>query len=246
MTITSRVILLIEDEPQIRQVLRTLLTLEHFRVVEAESAARGLAEARTHKPDLLFVDLGLPDRDGLEVIRAVRAWSQVPIIVLSARTDETVKVAALQLGADDYLTKPFGPRELVARVQVALRHASHRGEAGPLLHVGRWQIDLRARTAHDESGAVLHLTPIEYRLLEVLGQHLGLVVTHRNLLQQVWGPASIAQTQYLRVYMKQLRAKLEPDPARPRWLMTETGVGYRLLEGPAAEDALAEAAQPEG
>ena len=238
MTTASRSILLIEDEPQIRRVLRTLLELQQFRVVEAEDAAHGLSYARTHKPDLIFLDLGLPDRDGVELIREVRAWSRVPIIVLSARSDESDKVLALEAGADDYLTKPFGPRELAARVQVALRHRTESGSAGATLIVGRWRIDLKARIARDADGHELHLTPIEYRLLEALGQHAGLVVTHHALLRQVWGPASAQQTQYLRVYMKQLRTKLEPDPARPQWLLTETGVGYRLVQN--------ELASPEG
>ncbi len=230
MTLASRAVLVVEDEPQLRRVLRTLLELENFRVIEAENAQRGLAEARTHKPDLLIVDLGLPDRDGTEVIVGVRSWSRVPIIVLSARSDESDKVAALEAGADDYITKPFGARELSARVQVALRHTASAGAAGATLLIGVWRIDLKARTARDDSGGELHLTPIEYRLLEVLSQHIGLVVTHRTLLQQVWGPGSAQQTHYLRVYMKQLRSKLEPDPARPRWLLTETGVGYRLAQ----------------
>ena len=228
--VASRAVLVVEDEPQLRRVLRTLLELENFRVIEAENAQRGLAEARTHKPDLLIVDLGLPDRDGTEVITGVRSWSRVPIIVLSARSDESDKVAALEAGADDYITKPFGARELTARVQVALRHSASAGAAGATLLIGVWRIDLKARSARDDSGRELHLTPIEYRLLEVLAQHIGLVVTHRALLQQVWGPGSAQQTHYLRVYMKQLRAKLEPDPARPRWLLTETGVGYRLAQ----------------
>ena len=228
MTLASRAVLVVEDEPQLRRVLRTLLELENFRVIEAETAERGVAEARTHKPDLLIVDLGLPDRDGTELISDVRSWSRVPIIVLSARSDESDKVAALEAGADDYITKPFGARELSARVQVALRHTAAAGAAGATLQIGAWRIDLKARSARDDSGRELHLTPIEYRLLEVLGEHIGLVVTHRALLQQVWGPGSAQQTHYLRVYMKQLRAKLEPDPARPQWLLTETGVGYRL------------------
>jgi two-component system KDP operon response regulator KdpE len=228
MTLASRAVLVVEDEPQLRRVLRTLLELENFRVIEAETAERGVAEARTHKPDLLIVDLGLPDRDGTELISDVRSWSRVPIIVLSARSDESDKVAALEAGADDYITKPFGARELSARVQVALRHTAAAGAAGATLQIGAWRIDLKARSARDDSGRELHLTPIEYRLLEALGQHIGLVVTHRALLQQVWGPGSAQQTHYLRVYMKQLRAKLEPDPARPQWLLTETGVGYRL------------------
>ncbi len=230
MTLASRVVLIVEDEPQIRGVVRTLLQLEQFRVVEADTAARGLSDARMHKPDLVIIDLGLPDRDGMSVITGVRAWSTVPIIVLSARTEEAAKVAALEQGADDYITKPFGPRELTARVQVALRHVATLAGAGTTLRIGRWHIDLAARSAHDVEGQSLHLTPIEYRLLEVLRQHIGLVVTHRELLRQVWGPASSEQVAYLRVYMKQLRAKLEPDPARPQWLLTETAVGYRLAQ----------------
>ena len=230
MTLASRVILVVEDEPQIRRVLRTLLELEQFRVIEAENAARGLIEAGTHKPDLAIIDLGLPDRDGLSVIAGIRAWSPMPIIVLSARSDEVDKVTALEAGADDYVTKPFGPREFIARMQVALRRAARAGVPEALLHIGVWRIDLGARLARNAAGEVLHLTPIEFRLLEVLAQHIGLVVTHRTLLQQVWGPGSAQQTQYLRVYMKQLRAKMEPDPARPRWLLTETGVGYRLAQ----------------
>jgi two-component system, OmpR family, KDP operon response regulator KdpE len=224
------VVLIVEDEPQIRHLLQTLLQLEQFRVIEADNAARGLSAAQTHKPDLVIIDLGLPDRDGTQVIRGIRAWSTVPIIILSARTDEADKVAALEQGADDYITKPFGPRELIARVQVALRHVATIADKGTTLRIGRWHIDLAARSAHDELGAPLHLTPIEYRLLEVLHQHVGLVVTHRTLLRQVWGPASSEQVAYLRVYLKQLRAKLEPDPTRPRWLLTETGVGYRLAQ----------------
>jgi len=223
-------VLVVEDEPQIRRVLRTLLELEQFRVIEAETAALGLRSARTHKPDLVIVDLGLPDQDGMEVISGVRAWSRVPIIVLSARSAESDKVAALEAGADDYISKPFGARELAARVQVALRHSASAGAAGSALRIGQWNIDLKARLARDDTGQELHLTPIEYRLLEVLAEHIGFVVTHRVLLQQVWGPASTNQTQYLRVYMKQLRGKLEPDPARPNWLLTETGVGYRLAQ----------------
>jgi two-component system, OmpR family, KDP operon response regulator KdpE len=234
MTLASRSVLIVEDDAQLRRVLRTLLGLEQFRVIEAETAALGLSAARTYKPDLVIVDLGLPDRDGMEVVRGVRAWSRVPIIVLSARSAELDKVAALEAGADDYVTKPFGARELSARVQVALRHSAGAGAIGAEVRIGRWQIDLKARTACDEAGCELHLTPIEYRLLEVLAEHIGFVVTHRILLQQVWGPASTEQTHYLRVYMKQLRGKLEPDPARPHWLLTETGVGYRLVQREAA------------
>ncbi len=180
MTIASRAVLVVEDEPQLRRVLRTLLELENFRVIEADSAERGLAEARTHKPDLLIIDLGLPDRDGTEVITGVRSWSRVPIIVLSARSDESDKVAALDAGADDYITKPFGARELSARVQVALRHTASAGAAGAVLQIGVWRVDLKARTARDDGAGELHLTPTEYRLLEVLAQHIGMVVTHRT------------------------------------------------------------------
>ena len=232
MTLASRAVLIVEDDPHIRRVLRTLLGLEQFRVIEADTAALGLSAARTHKPDLVIVDLGLPDRDGMEVIAGMRAWSRVPIIVLSARSAEADKVAALEAGADDYISKPFGARELSARIQVALRHSAGAGAgaAGAVVAIGPWRIDLKARTARDDAGRELHLTPIEYRLLEVLAEHIGFVVTHRVLLQQVWGPASTEQTHYLRVYMKQLRGKLEPDPARPHWLLTETGVGYRLAQ----------------
>jgi two-component system KDP operon response regulator KdpE len=230
MTLASRVVLIVEDEPQIRRVLRTLLELEQFRVIEADTAARGLIEASTHKPDLVIIDLGLPDRDGLAVIQGIRAWSPMPIIVLSARSDEVGKVTALEAGADDYVTKPFAPREFMARMQVALRRAARAGVPDATLNIGRWRIDLKSRLARDADGQLLHLTPIEYRLLEVLAQHIGFVVTHRTLLQQVWGPGRAEQTQYLRVYMKQLRGKLEPDPSRPRWLLTETGVGYRLAQ----------------
>ena len=229
MTTASRAVLVVEDEPQIRRVLRTLLELEQFRVIEADSAAIGLSEARAHKPDLIIIDLGLPDGDGMQIITAVRTWSNVPIIVVSARADEQDKVAALEAGADDYMTKPFAARELNARVQVALRHGSRTSERSSLLAIGPWQIDLHKREVRSAEGEFLHLTPIEYRLLEVLAQHLGMVVTHRQMLQHVWGPANTENTHYLRVYMKQLRQKLEPDPARPRWLLTDTGVGYRLV-----------------
>jgi two-component system, OmpR family, KDP operon response regulator KdpE len=230
MTVASRVILIVEDDAQLRRVLRTLLELDGYRLIESDTAARGLTEARTHKPDLVILDLGLPDQDGMEVISGIREFSTVPILVLSARTDEAGKVAALEGGADDYVTKPVGARELSARVRVALRHHASAALPGARLYVGVWEIDLQARTTQDAQGAQLHLTPIEYRLLEVLSQHLGLVVTHRALLKQVWGPASTEQTHYLRVYIKQLRAKLEPEPSQPRWLLTETGVGYRLVQ----------------
>jgi len=214
----------VEDEPQLRRVLRTLLELENFRVIEAETAERGVAEARTHKPDLLIVDLGLPDRDGTELISDVRSWSRVPIIVLSARSDESDKVAALEAGADDYITKPFGARELSARVQVALRHTAAAGAAGATLQIGAWRIDLKARSARDDSGRELHLTPIEYRLLEALGSTSAWWSRIARCCSRC-GAGQCAADTLPAVYMKQLRAKLEPDPARPQWLLTETGVG---------------------
>jgi two-component system KDP operon response regulator KdpE len=220
-------ILIVEDEPEIRKFLRSSLGAEGYRVVEAESGSRGAIDAGTHKPDLAIVDLGLPDLDGVELIRRIRGWSPMPIIVLSARAQERSKIEALDAGADDYVTKPFGVGELIARVRVALRHAT-RSPAGEVLNFGEIEIDLRKRRA-SKAGAQVHLTPIEFKLLNALAKHLGLVVTHRQLLREVWGPSHAEDTHYLRIYMKQLRDKLEADPVRPKHLLTETGVGYRLL-----------------
>jgi two-component system, OmpR family, KDP operon response regulator KdpE len=221
-------ILMIEDEPEIRLFLRTSLVTEGYRVVEAENGERGVIEAGTHKPDLTIVDLGLPDLDGVEVIRRIRKWSPMPIVVLSARAREQAKVEALDAGADDYVTKPFGVGELLARVRVALRHASRVPSGNETLVLGNLAIDLQRR--HTKRGGVeVHLTPIEFRLLACLAQHLGMVVTHRQLLREVWGPSFVEHTHYLRIYMNQLRDKLEDDPIRPKHLLTETGVGYRLL-----------------
>jgi two-component system KDP operon response regulator KdpE len=219
----------IEDEPQIRHFLRTTLTAEGYRVIEAETGERGALEAATHKPDLVMVDLGLPDLDGVEVVKRIRAWSALPILILSARSAEADKVAALDAGADDYVTKPFGVGELTARIRVALRHAAHgAGEkAAEALRFGDIEVDLERRLVRSE-GKDVHLTPIEFRLLGCLAKHAGMVLTHRHLLREVWGPSYIDQSHYLRIYMKQLRHKLEPDPARPRYLLTETGVGYRM------------------
>jgi len=217
----------VEDEPEIRRLLRSSLEAEGYRVVESATGERGSIDAGTHKPDLAIVDLGLPDFDGLEVIRRVRAWSRMPILVLSARIQERWKVEALDAGADDYVTKPFGIGELLARVRVALRHAA-RSASGEVLRFGAIQVDFGKRLA-TRAGAELHLTPLEFRLLACLAKHLGMVATHRELLSEVWGPSHAEDTHYLRVYMKQLREKLEPDPERPRYLLTETGVGYRLL-----------------
>jgi two-component system KDP operon response regulator KdpE len=219
----------VEDEPQIRHFLRTTLTAEGYRVIEAETGQRGVLEAATHKPDLVMVDLGLPDQDGIEVVTQIRAWSALPILILSARSAEADKVAALDAGADDFVTKPFGMGELTARIRVALRHAARGAQhnAGGTLRLGDIEVDFERRLVRSDGGNV-HLTPIEFRLLGCLAKHAGMVLTHRHLLREVWGPSYVDQSHYLRIYMKQLRHKLEPDPARPRFLLTETGVGYRL------------------
>jgi two-component system KDP operon response regulator KdpE len=230
---SAPVAVVIEDEPQIRRFVRASLEAEGWQVHEADSMRRGLIEAGTRKPDLLVLDLGLPDGDGLEVIHDLRGWSSVPIIVLSARADEADKVAALDAGADDYLTKPFGVAELLARVRANLRRprqAPGAPEGGAPFRFGQVEVDLRARLVR-RGGAQVHLTPIEYRLLSVLVANAGRVLTHRQLLREVWGPAYSEQSHYLRIYMGHLRHKLEVDPAQPRHLLTETAVGYRLWVG---------------
>jgi two-component system, OmpR family, KDP operon response regulator KdpE len=226
-TQTMHQILVIEDEPGIRAVLRVLLEAEGYRVIEAGSVERGEIEARTHKPDLLLVDLGLPDDDGVAVIRRVRKWSPVPIVVLSARTMESQKVAALDAGADDYVTKPFSAPELLARVRAGLRRSSRGADALPALSLGRTQVDLIRRAAIGPSGTI-HLTPLEYRVLDCLARQDGMIVTSRQLLREVWGPDRVEESGALRVCIKGLRDKLEPDPRRPRFLVTEAGLGYRL------------------
>ena len=220
-------ILLVEDDPQIQSFLRATLATEGYRVVASGTARRGVIDAGSHKPDLAIVDLGLPDFDGVEAIRRIRAWSAMPILVLSARSHERSKIEALDAGADDYLTKPFGIGELLARVRAGLRHAVRSPQGATVLAWDDVRIDLEARTA-TRDGAAVRLTPTEYRLLAVLARRPGTVVTHRQLLVDVWGPSHAEDTQYLRVYMKQLREKLERDPARPVRLATEIGVGYRL------------------
>jgi two-component system KDP operon response regulator KdpE len=220
-------ILLIEDEPAIRDVLRVLLEAERYRCIEAETAARGEIEARSHKPDLMLIDLGLPDGDGLKVIRKVRSWSPMPIVVLSARAMEEQKVAALDAGADDYVTKPFSAPELLARVRAALRRNTRGQEQTSVLRLGALRVELVRREAHGPDGDV-HLTPLEYRVLECLARHLGSIVMQNQLVREVWGPERFGDTRSLRVCMKNLRTKLEPDPRRPRYLVTETGLGYRL------------------
>ena len=220
-------ILVVEDEPEIRKFLRSSLGAEGYRVVESPNGRRGELDAGMHKPDLAIVDLGLPDFDGLQVIRHIREWSPMPIIVLSARIQERSKIDALDSGADDYITKPFGVGELLARVRVALRHAAQ-PPSGKELSLGATRIHFEKRRALRDEQEV-HLTAIEFKLLACLAKHLGMVVTHKQLLQEVWGPTHVEHTHYLRVYMKQLREKLEPDPVRPKYLQTETGVGYRLV-----------------
>jgi two-component system KDP operon response regulator KdpE len=228
------VVVIIEDEPQIRRFVRGALEAEGWQVFEADTARQGLTEAGTRKPDLLVLDLGLPDGDGLELIRDVRGWSGVPIIVLSARSGEADKIAALDAGADDYLTKPFGVGELLARVRANLRRpraaaldGSPAEDADPVFRFGAVEVDRQARLVR-RAGAEVHLTPIEYRLLSVLMANAGRVLTHRQLLREVWGPSHAGQSHYLRIYMGHLRQKLEPDPAQPQHLLTETAVGYRL------------------
>lgn len=233
---SSPIAILIEDEPQIRRFVRAALEGEGWQVFESDTAQRGLVEVGTRKPDLLIVDLGLPDVDGLEVIRDVRGWSNVAIVVLSARTDESDKIAALDAGADDYITKPFGVGELLARVRANLRRpraaasegSSNATKADPVFRFGEVAVDRVARLVH-RAGVEVHLTPIEYRLLTVLISNAGRVMTHRQLLREVWGPSHAEQSHYLRIYMGHLRQKLEADPAQPRHLLTEIAVGYRLM-----------------
>ena len=224
----SPTVVVIEDEPQIRRFVRTALEAEGCHVVEAGEGERGLVEAGTRKPDLVILDLGLPDRDGVDVVRDLRNWSAVPILILSARSDETDKVAALDAGADDYLTKPFGVAELLARVRALLRRTRLAGGEGPLVTFGEVTVDLARRQVH-RGGAEVHLTPIEYRLLALLIANAGRVLTHRQLLREVWGPSHAEDTHYLRVYMTGLRRKLEAAPALPRHIRTESGVGYRFV-----------------
>ena len=220
-------ILLIEDDAQIRRFLRAALDAEGYRLQESVTAEEGLAQAQSRQPDLILLDLGLPDRDGLEVIRSVREWGKIPILVLSARGQEKDKIAALDLGADDYVPKPFAVGELLARIRAALRRSSA-AAAGTIVRFGAVEVDLEKRLVRVDTQDV-HLTPNEYKLLQVLIQHAGKVLTQRQLLNEVWGPQHTEQAQYLRVYIAQLRRKLERNPARPKHLQTEPGVGYRLI-----------------
>lgn len=224
--------LIVEDERQIRHFVRAALEGEGWQVFEADTVKQGLVEAGTRRPDLVIADLGLPDGDGVDMIRAMRAWTSVTVIVLSARSDETEKVRALDAGADDFITKPFGVAELLARVR-ANRRRQHAGKAdgAAVFRFGTVEIDFAARIVR-KAGLEIHLTPIEYRLLGVLAANAGRVLTHQYLLREVWGPSHSESTHYLRVYMGQLRRKLEDDPAQPVHILTETAVGYRLVAEP--------------
>lgn len=225
---TQATLLVVEDEPQMLRFLRASLQSHGYRVLEAATAAEGMRLATLHLPDAILTDLGLPDMDGLELTRRLREWSDRPIIVISARGQEEDKVKALDAGADDYLTKPFGTGELMARIRVALRHSQRSGESEePIFQLGRWRVDLAKREVQVD-GEEVHLTPNEYKLLTTLIRHAGKVLTHHLLLKEVWGASAGAQPHYLRVYMAQLRQKLEEDSARPKYLITEPGVGYRL------------------
>jgi two-component system KDP operon response regulator KdpE len=225
-------VLVVEDDAQMRKFVRIALESHDYRVVEARSGDEALRQASAYTPDAVLLDLGLPDMDGLAVAKRLREWTTVPILVISARGQEDMKVQALDGGADDYLTKPFGTAELLARLRVALRHAARSQEApNALVQIGPdVEVDLAKRQVRVR-GAEVHFTPIEYKLLTALAKHAGMVVTHRQLLEQVWGPGHAHQMQYLRVYMTQLRHKLEQHPARPRYLVTEPGIGYRLKTG---------------
>jgi two-component system KDP operon response regulator KdpE len=232
MASAAPLILLVEDEPGLRRYLRVALKPHGYRLLEAETAGEGEMLAASHRPDLILLDLGLPDLDGLVLARRLREWCQTPIIVLSARGLEEDKIQALDEGADDYLTKPFGTGELLARIRVALRNQARAAAPvpDPVFQAGDWKVDL-ARREVTVGGVPVHLTPKEYKLLATLIRHSGKVLTHRQLLREVWGDVSGTQPHYLRVYMAQLRQKMEKDPARPSFLLTEPGVGYRLRAG---------------
>lgn len=223
-------VLLVEDELPIRRFLRPVVEAAGWRLIEVETGQRGILEASQSRPDIIILDLGLPDIDGLQVVRRVREWSAVPIIILSARGQEKDKIAALDAGADDYVQKPFGTGELIARIRVALRHAAARGQPAvdaPII-AGNIVIDL-ARRSVTRDGQKVHLTPLEYKLLTVLVRHADLVLTQQHLLREVWGPGHAEDSTYLRMFVKQLRRKLEVNPSQPKHLLTEVGVGYRFV-----------------
>ncbi len=223
-------ILVVEDETNIRRFIKLALESEGCQVFEAGGVQRGLIEAGTRRPDLVLLDLGLPDGDGIDFIRDLRTWSDIPVIVLSARSAELDKVAALDAGADDYLTKPFGAAELLVRVRAQLRRRSRGASGATLAEFGSIRVDLARRTV-ERGGIPIHLTPIEYRLLGYLIANPDCVLTHRQLLKNVWGPGHVDDSHYVRVYMGNLRKKIEDDPARPKHMLTETGVGYRFVRG---------------
>jgi two-component system, OmpR family, KDP operon response regulator KdpE len=229
MRATAPAALLVEDEPQIRRFVRAALEAEGWVVHEAQTMKQGLVDAGTRKPDLVVLDLGLPDGDGVDFIRGLRKWSSMPVIVLSARTGEQDKIGALDAGADDYLSKPFGVGELLARVRAALRrHSQAPGDPSAVFRFGDIEVDPVARVVR-RGGADVHMTPVEYRLLSLLVAHAGKVLTHRQILREVWGPSHVEHGHYVRVYMGHLRQKLEDDPAQPKHILTETAVGYRLV-----------------
>jgi two-component system KDP operon response regulator KdpE len=227
MTNAMHQILVVEDDAGIREVLRVLLRSENYRVIEAETANRGEIEARSHKPDMMLVDLGLPDRDGLELITRVRSWSSMPIVVLSARTMEEQKIAALDAGADDYVLKPFSAPELLARVRAGLRRTVRSAEQSSVVQLGDIKIDLVRRQVSSPKEAI-HLTPLEFRVIERLAQQAGMIVTQQQLIREVWGPDHAGDARSLRVCLKNLRQKLEPTPPHWKYIITEAGIGYRL------------------
>ena len=222
-------VLVVDDEPQIRRLLRVSLAAQGYHLIEASSGGQALTRAATEQPDLVILDLGLPDMDGQEVVRRLREWTEVPIIVLSVRDRESDKVRAFDEGADDYVTKPFGMSELMARMRAALRHRLQAETRDPVFRSGDLVVDL-GRRAVTVTGREVKLTPKQYDLLRVLVAHAGKVITHQQLLRQVWGPGYSEESQYLRVYVAQLRQKIEPDPTRPKYILTEPGVGYRLRD----------------
>lgn len=229
MSADDPLILVIDDEPQLLRFLQAALKSHGYRALTAETAEEGERLALSHRPDAVLLDLGLPDRDGLEVVNQLRGWCDTPIIVISARGKEDDKVAALEAGANDYLTKPFGTRELIARIGVALRNRMDVPAASPVIEFGDIRVDLEGRVVMRQ-GERVHLTPNEFKLLTAMVRHPGKILTHNQLLKEVWGVANLQQTHYLRVYMNTLRHKLEEDPARPRYFQTELGVGYRFTE----------------
>jgi two-component system KDP operon response regulator KdpE len=235
---TLPLILVIEDEAPIQKFLRLALASQSYLVVESETGENGLIQAASRSPDLIILDLGLPDMDGVSLMKRLREWSTVPVIVVSARGKEQDKIVALDAGADDYLTKPFSVGELLARVRVALRHAAtaHSDTGNPVFTAGDLRVDLLHRRV-SVAGKDIHLTPNEFKLLAMLVKHAGMVLTHRQLLKEVWGPGTGHETHYVRVYMNQLRQKIEQDPARPKLLLTEPGVGYRLVSEDGANEA---------